>query len=310
MQRLFEEREGNFPISPVPMEKTGPPASAPDASHAAVVRPEVQGRSERILRFQKSERILHWSIAVPFMVCFCTGMVLMFFYNLHSPGISRQVLSWLHRIAGAVLTFLPVLTIVRHWKEYRVHCYNIKHAWRWTIDDLKWLILMLPAGINRRIVLPDQGKFNAAEKLNFLMVLCTYPLFIATGLLIWMPERVVLFWIVHVGMALIATPLMLGHIYMALINRDTRVGLSGMLSGYVDRHWARHHYRNWYRENFEEDATEEKAESRQTLQRCRPNPIVVLRFVTALPPRTKKPMGISILALPAAQDPAGRTGEN
>jgi hypothetical protein len=37
---------------------------------------------------------------------------------------------------------------------------------------------------------------------------------------------------------------------MATVNPDTRVGLSGMITGYVDRHWAQHHYRHWYNEHF------------------------------------------------------------
>ncbi len=310
MLRLFKESEDDYAVSRAPRPELGRAASMPDAPLPAPVASEDQGTSEQILRFQKSERMLHWSIAVPFMVCFATGMILMFFYNLHSPGISRQALSWLHRIAGAALISFPLLTMVRHWKEYGVHLENIRHALRWATDDLKWLILMLPASINRKIVLPDQGKFNAAEKLNFLMVLCTYPLFIATGFLIWMPERVVLFWIVHVGMALIAAPLMLGHIYMALINPDTRVGLSGMLSGYVDRHWARHHYRNWYREHFERDAKGAPREDSRAPRQGTTNPIVVLRFVTTRRQRISRYLNLSIQTTPAEQDPAGGMGGN
>ncbi len=304
MHRLLQEFEDKYADSPVPEEEYGPTASTPDARQPIAVTAEAKGtsRSKEILRFQQSERVLHWSIAVPFMVCFATGMVLMFFYNLHAAGISRQFLSWLHRIAGAALILFPPLTIVRHWRDYRIHLYNTKHAWNWTTGDLKWLVLMIPASVNRKIVLPDQGKFNAAEKLNFLMVLCTYPFFIATGLLIWMPERVILFWIVHVGMALIATPLMLGHIYMALINPSTRVGLSGMLSGHVDRNWASHHYRLWYRENFGEDA-EHAGECTEAPDQSRRNAIVILRFVT-----TRRAGGVnagySTRAVPAGQCPA------
>jgi hypothetical protein len=55
---------------------------------------------------------------------------------------------------------------------------------------------------------------------------------------------------VHFALALIAAPLMLGHIFMATVNPSTRVGLQGMISGFVDRDWARHHYTRWYRETF------------------------------------------------------------
>ena len=55
-----------------------------------------------------------------------------------------------------------------------------------------------------------------------------------------------------VSVAVVATPLILGHIFMATVNPETRVGLSGMISGFVDRQWARHHYAHWYREHYGE----------------------------------------------------------
>jgi tetratricopeptide (TPR) repeat protein len=57
-------------------------------------------------------------------------------------------------------------------------------------------------------------------------------------------------------MALIATPLIFGHIYMAVINPASKAGLSGMFSGYVDKHWARHHYTKWYVKLFEKEGKE------------------------------------------------------
>jgi formate dehydrogenase subunit gamma len=251
----------------IPLEPNGLrlPSTVPAAREPANSASETEStpQSRQILRFRRSERLLHWSIAVPFMVCLSTGMVLIAFYGLHSEGASRNVLSWLHRIAGAGLIVFPTLSVVSHWSDSSLHWYNVKEAWVWALADLKWLALMGLSVFNRRITLPEQGKFNAAEKLNFLMVMCTYPLFIATGLLLWMPGIKFLSWIVHVGMALAATPLILGHIYMALINPDTRGGLGGMLSGYVDRHWAKHHYRRWYREIFENEI--ESTTSTETL---------------------------------------------
>jgi cytochrome b subunit of formate dehydrogenase len=69
---------------------------------------------------------------------------------------------------------------------------------------------------------------------------------------IWLTEGALLSWIIHFEMALLATPLLLGHKFMATINPDTRIGLSGMINGYVDRQWAKHHYSKWYKDNFEE----------------------------------------------------------
>ena len=58
----------------------------------------------------------------------------------------------------------------------------------------------------------------------------------------------------HFAMAAMATPLMVGHIFMPPTNPSTRVGLSGRISGFVDRKWARHHYGRWYREQLAKES--------------------------------------------------------
>jgi len=119
------------------------------------------------------------------------------------------------------------------------------------MDDFRWLVLCPRAAVDRRIQLPEQGKFNAAEKLNFMMVQATYPLYIATGIWIWLPGVGFLAWVGHLTIAVIGLPLVLGHIFMATVNPSTRIGLQGMVTGWVDREWAKHHYRRWYRRRFE-----------------------------------------------------------
>ena len=204
----------------------------------------------QILRFKPSERALHWSISIPFMVCYTTAAILILFFS-RRPETSRTIISWIHRIAGMGLIAFPFMTALRYRGDYRTHLENIRQGWIWARSDIKWLLLMGAAAISSKIKLPEQGKFNAAEKLNFMMVMGTYPIFILTGLLLCVPGIHFVPWIVHVGLAIVATPLMLGHIYMAIMNPSTRVGLSGMTSGYVSREWAAEHYRRWYRENFE-----------------------------------------------------------
>lgn len=213
-------------------------------------------QAKEILRFARGEMLLHWSIALPFMTCFVTGVTMKLGYNLHSDSLLREVLSFLHRVAGGCLAVFPALVILHTWRDYKKHLYNIKIGFSWTIDDLKWLFLFGPSTVSKRIVLPEQRKFNAAERLNFMMVMVTYPLFVATGLFLWTHGiDHFLPWILHISMSLVAPLLMFGHIYMAVVNPSTRVGLSGMFSGHVDREWAKHHYHRWYRENFEEDGT-------------------------------------------------------
>jgi formate dehydrogenase subunit gamma len=215
-------------------------------------------KREQVLRFRQSERQLHWALAVPFMVCYATAMILVTIYNPNPTRPYRDVVSWAHRMSGVCLIVLPLWTAVRHRRDLGVHLYNIRQAWVWRLDDLKWLCLMGPAAVSSKISLPDQGKFNAGEKINFMVLMATYPFYIMTGILIWLPGVAFLSWLVHVSMAMIATPLLIGHLFMALVNPSSSRGLGGMISGFVDRQWARHHYRRWYDEHFGDraDATE------------------------------------------------------
>ncbi len=194
---------------------------------------------------------MHWAVAIPFMVCYATALILVVVYNPDPSRPFRPLVSWAHRISGLCLLVLPAWKLVRHWRDARMHLHNVRQAWSWSWDDVRWLCLIGPASLTRKVTLPWQGKFNAGEKVNFMVLSATYPVYLCTGLLIWFDTSPYLSWLVHFSLAVAATPLLLGHIFMATVNPDTRPGLRGMITGFVDREWARHHYRRWYAENFE-----------------------------------------------------------
>ncbi len=206
--------------------------------------------SEKILRFRKPEIKVHWAIAVPFMVCFVSALILVVFYNYNPTRPYRYIFSWIHRISGISLALLPLATMFRSRHAFSLYIYNIKQAWGWTITDIKWIYFKALSTFNKDISLPEQGKFNAVEKINFMTLMCTTPLYIGTGIMIWITDSAILYWMVHIGIAITTAPLILGHIFMATINPETRVALSGMISGKVDRDYIKHHHAGWYREHF------------------------------------------------------------
>jgi formate dehydrogenase subunit gamma len=224
------------------------PAALPAAPKAVKKAPP---GNAKILRFAKSERVLHWCIAGPFLFSLTTAVIMVVIYNPDPSRPYRHIVSTLHRSSGVALMILPMLAAFKARGDVRLHFYNIKQAWVWMFDDIKWLALMGLAAVNPKIKLPEQGKFNAAEKINFMVLMVTYPLYVATGILMWLTPLAILSWLMHFFMALMAVPLISGHLFMALINPGSRVGLHGMFSGFVDRHWAKHHYRRWYRDHHE-----------------------------------------------------------
>jgi formate dehydrogenase subunit gamma len=224
----------------------------------------VTAGSSQILRFAKSERILHWCIAAPFLLSLATGLIMVLIYNPDPSRPYRSFFSVLHRFSGVALILLPMLATFKSRGDARIHFYNIKQAWTWIFDDFKWLALMGVAAVNPKIKLPEQGKFNAAEKINFMVLMATYPLYVATGLLMWLTPLAILSWLMHFFMALNAVPLIGGHLYMALINPSSRKGLNGMITGHVDRSWGKHHYRRWYRDHHEADEALEEQPLEET----------------------------------------------
>lgn len=221
--------------------------------HRARASAGTVGGSAKILRFRESERWVHWALAIPFVILYASAVAMSALGNEPQPRHLRTVFAWIHRAAGIGLIVLPPLTLLAGMADWRTHLGNLRQAWSWDVNDIRWLLLAPRAAVNHKITLPEQGKFNAAEKLNFMMLTATYPLYIVTGLMVWMPGIAFFSWIAHVAMAVMGFPLVAGHIFMAAINPSTRIGLEGMFTGWVDREWAKHHYRSWYREHFEKD---------------------------------------------------------
>lgn len=211
--------------------------------------------ASEVLRFEAGERYLHWALAVPFVVLYLTAGLMALLYWEPYPRPFREAVAIAHRVVGLLLIVLPPIALLAGRSHWRVHLENMREGWRWTLADLRWLVLFPVNAVNPRVELPEEGKFNAAEKLNFMMVSLGYPLYIVTGVLVWLPGVAFTAYLAHFAMAVIGLPLVLGHIFMATVAPSTRVGLSGMVTGWVDRNWARHHYRRWYRAKFESGAT-------------------------------------------------------
>lgn len=248
LSTVTETREAIVEENPIPA------AIEEEEPRPAPARPKV-------LRFARSERLLHWSIAGPFLISMATALVLVAVYNTDPSRPYRHIFSTIHRCSGIALIVLPGLAAFKCCGDARLHFYNVRQAWIWVLDDFKWLAVMGIAAVNSKIKLPEQGKFNAAEKINFMVLMVTYPLYATTGILMWFFPLAILSWLLHFFMAAMALPLIAGHVFMAVINPSSRLGLEGMITGFVDRQWAKHHYRRWYREHHEPSEQESNEEA-------------------------------------------------
>jgi formate dehydrogenase subunit gamma len=116
-------------------------------------------------------------------------------------------------------------------------------------DDRRWLKWQV-----RQIgPKPPQGRFNAGQKLNTAVIAGLMVVFTISGTLMYLQEVDASFRgtsaiLVHDIAMYIAIPLVIGHLYMAMLNPSTRHSLRGMVLGTVRRDWAREHHAKWERE--------------------------------------------------------------
>ena len=202
------------------------------AAHDALV-------GDRIVRFDRAERALHWVGAALGLVLATTGAII--YFDVLSVRVGRRdLLRTVHLWSGLALPVPLVLVLAGRWREgLRRDVARISH---WTREDRRWLrSLGRDPGI-------EMGKFNAGQKLNALFVAAALPVALMTGLMLGWPDPFPDSWrngatTVHDWTAFGLWIVITGHILKAL---SEPVALRGMATGRVPAAWAKVHRPRWY----------------------------------------------------------------
>lgn len=203
------------------------------------------GRS--IERFNRWERIVHWSTAISFVVLALTGILMLFGRSVLLPVVGYSAFSWfavlaknLHNFVGPLFIFCTLCMLVTFLRD------NL-----FSKIDLVWL-LKAPKVLTGREHVPS-GRFNAAEKGWFWGGVALLGLVVgASGLVLDFPNfdqtrlTMQIAHIVHAVGALIFVLAAFGHIYMGTIG--TEGAYAAMRTGFVDETWAKEHHELWYDE--------------------------------------------------------------
>jgi len=192
----------------------------------------------KILRFDISSRLLHWSHALVFFWLLITGIALFF---TPKSLLGDPFIKMVHLYASLPFILLPLIIYLRGSISTRN---DIKELMEWTYDDLNWFI-----GILKKNKVVPAGKFNAGQKANFLIILLIIAGLSITGFVVWtkmMFSRsfVELNFMIHDSLAILSILLLSGHIILALYYSES---LKGIIYGTVDAGWAKEHYPDWKR---------------------------------------------------------------
>jgi formate dehydrogenase subunit gamma len=196
-----------------------------------------------IVRYGLATRIVHWAIALLFVLLFLSGLALFHpsFYwlaELFGGGATMRVL---HPFMGVSLCLFFLGYAAGIWRKNLL-----------VPGDREWLANAM-AIMSKKKDVPVPGKYNAGQKVMFWVMGVSVLGLTATGLMFWRPyftetfgaevRRVAI--AAHVVFAFLMFAAIGVHVYAAFF---TKGSTSAMLRGTVPRAWAKAHHPGWYRE--------------------------------------------------------------
>jgi formate dehydrogenase subunit gamma len=202
-----------------------------------------QHASGLVRRFGRTEIVYHWAQAVPYLFLVGTGSALLAHHFRPLGPEAREALRLAHLVTAALQVALPLLVALAG--DTRALLANAREAWVWRRDDFVWLWRMHLKPLFPATELPPVGKFNAGQKVNFMLVMVAIPTFAASGLVMWLVPGALLPWYVHLATFAVSMPMLAVHLFMATLNPSTRHAMRAMVVGTVSREWAAHHHGAW-----------------------------------------------------------------
>jgi formate dehydrogenase subunit gamma len=202
-----------------------------------------------ILRYTANERTNHWIVAIAFVLAALSGLALfhpaLFWLSaVFGGGPWTRIL---HPIIGLLMALVFLFLCIAVWKDNRMQD-----------RDWKWLRQVKDVVNNREERLPEVGRYNAGQKLMFLVIVICMLGLLVSGIVIWrayfsmfFPIGVVRFAaLLHAVSALVLVCAIILHIYSAIWVKGS---IRAMTRGTVTPGWAWKHHRAWFRETT--DAT-------------------------------------------------------
>ncbi|MDX1594563.1 MAG: formate dehydrogenase subunit gamma [Gammaproteobacteria bacterium] len=205
-----------------------------------------EGRSGKVVeRWPMLHRVVHWWVAILFLVQLVTGLLLLYGKSLVIPLIGKEAFSSvamlsknLHNYLGPLL-FVGMVVMLIAWLNKNLP----------TLTDLKWFAKgggLIGKGH------ASSGFLNGGEKIWFWIVILMGGFVAVTGLVLDFPQfgqsrdTMQLMNYLHGIAGLVIGAMSLGHIYIGTIG--TEGAFEGMKTGYVDANWAAQHHDLWYEE--------------------------------------------------------------
>lgn len=209
--------------------------------------------SEDVTRFEWPTRLAHWVLAGPFVVLLLSGLT-NYFPTLKATQLGGERLFALLHVVTGFGALAAIFVIVLPMLARRSARADLEAMAAVGVDDYLWFQHGVLTATGQRSVAPPVGKFNAGQKVNAALSFGATALLMGTGVILginffskrfFSAEFVESLFPVHTWVALLFIPVLLGHLYLAIVHPSTREALRGITGGRVRRAWASHHHPAW-----------------------------------------------------------------
>lgn len=206
-----------------------------------------------VRRFEAGTRLVHWGLAIPFVLLLLTGLTNYWpeLKAVHLGG--ARLFAWAHVVLGFGMVGIAAALVVGVLPRRAVRR-DARQLAEVGLDDYLWLQHQGLRLAGESSDPPQVRKFNAGQKLNALVSAVVTAGLLGTGVILgvnFISKSVFAVDLVepmfrwHTRLALLFVPVLVGHVYLAVVHPSTRESLRGMTRGVVRREWARRHHDAW-----------------------------------------------------------------
>jgi formate dehydrogenase subunit gamma len=205
----------------------------------------------RIPRFVLTERFAHWLYALFFIVAFISGLLMWVPATRAWMAGARQTVVQYHGIVGFAMIVIPLMLFVIIDRGRLVR--DVREIDLWDADDRRWFWAAARGRTLRGGEMPPQGRFNAGQKANAVLVAVMALGFAVTGAMLlaraglpaWLVSRAL--WL-HGFLAIAGVVLLAGHLGHVFLTRHGRDYLDAMIRGTLGEDTARDRHIKWWGE--------------------------------------------------------------
>lgn len=200
-------------------------------------------RANQLVRHPVYTRVLHWSVAIFFVLALLSG------FAIYSP--------WLYRSLTPLFGGGPMTRLLHPWFSiafvffFAFQFLNWLAPMTWNADDRRWMHRMKGYVTNADEIEPEYVDFfNAGQKLYFWTIVGSSIVFLVSGIPMWFPGifgrmAVAIGYVLHDLAGIVMLVGFIVHLYEGTAAQPGT--FRSMTRGTVDRRWAWTHHPAWYR---------------------------------------------------------------